>query len=353
MKYDLLVFIGRFQPLHLGHNSVINKALTLSKRVLVLVGSANRSRCERNPWTFEERKLMITANYLNEYQNGRLIVKPLNDHMYHDDLWVQETQDTIRKAVLSSLEGNNEHHYSDGLNDVSVGLIGCEKDHTSYYLNLFPTFGSERVDYVVPLNSTDIRNIYFDSGDLDKIESAVTSTTKTALGAFTWTQEYSKLQDEIAFNKQYKESVAKYPRIEHTVDAVVLQSGHVLLVRRRAEPGKGKWALPGGFVNPTEKLKEAMLRELKEETRIKVPRPVLEGRVRGTHCFDDPNRSARARIITQAFLIDLPPGPLPKVKGSDDADKAVWVPISQLDPTKLFEDHYFIIKKMIGLKEDV
>ena len=153
-------------------------------------------------------------------------------------------------------------------------------------------------------------------------------------------------------NVDYKESVKKYPRIEHTVDAVVIQSAHVLLIRRRAEPGRGQWALPGGFLNPEERMLDGAIRELREETKIKVPEAVLRGSIKASQPYDDPHRSERGRLITQAFLFQLPDQiELPKVKGSDDADKARWVPLADLKADELFEDHYFIIKDMIGKAE--
>ena len=91
-------------------------------------------------------------------------------------------------------------------------------------------------------------------------------------------------------------------------------------------------------------------RELREETRLKVPEPVLKGSIRKQKVFDDPHRSARGRTITHAFYIELSPNSeLPRVKGSDDAKYAVWLPLAELDPATLFEDHYFIIQEMTGL----
>jgi bifunctional NMN adenylyltransferase/nudix hydrolase len=80
--------------------------------------------------------------------------------------------------------------------------------------------------------------------------------------------------------EKYKESwkAAPFPPTFVTVDAVVVQSGHVLLVKRKAMPGAGLWALPGGFLNQEETLLDGAIRELKEETKIKVPVPVLKGK---------------------------------------------------------------------------
>ena len=157
---------------------------------------------------------------------------------------------------------------------------------------------------------------------------------------------------EYDFIKQYKSAweAAPYAPTFVTVDAVVVQSGHVLLVRRRAEPGRGLYAIPGGFLDPGERIDDAVFRELREETKIKVPEPVLRGSVRAKEVFDAPNRSLRGRTITHAYLIELQPGALPKVKGSDDAEKAKWVPISVFErmENQMFEDHYHIINTLIG-----
>jgi bifunctional NMN adenylyltransferase/nudix hydrolase len=153
--------------------------------------------------------------------------------------------------------------------------------------------------------------------------------------------------------KKYKEAwkAAPFPPTFMTVDAVVVQSGHILLVKRGDMPGKGLWALPGGFLNQEETMLDGAIRELKEETKIKVPVPVLKGSIKESKTFDAPNRSSRGRTITQAFLIDLGVGELPKVKGSDDAEKAFWVPFNQVKQEKMFEDHHAIIDYFLNIGE--
>jgi bifunctional NMN adenylyltransferase/nudix hydrolase len=110
------------------------------------------------------------------------------------------------------------------------------------------------------------------------------------------------------------------------------------------------WALPGGYVNAnTDKsVEDAAIRELREETLIKVPAPVLRGNIKDSRVFDAIDRSPRGRIITHAFKIVLPDGELPRVKGSDDAEKARWVPIAEVCSDECFEDHYEMVQWAIG-----
>lgn len=95
---------------------------------------------------------------------------------------------------------------------------------------------------------------------------------------------------------------------------------------------------------------DSMLRELREETRLKVPEPVLRGSVKADKVFDHPERSLRGRTITHAYLIELADGPLPPVKGGDDAAKAKWLPIAQVMEMDevMFEDHLDIIRYFLG-----
>ena len=85
-KYNRVVFIGRFQPLHQGHIDTINKAFEYADEVFVLVGSSNRPRSIDNPFTFEERKRMI----LGSIKNPGLIVYPINDYRYNDYKWSKQ-----------------------------------------------------------------------------------------------------------------------------------------------------------------------------------------------------------------------------------------------------------------------
>jgi len=344
--FDFLVFIGRFQPLHQGHLSVIKTGLEKAERIIILCGSAHQPRSVRNPWTVAEREQMILGAFEPKDQE-RIFVSPLMDITYNDELWVRNVQVTVNGIVTA--QHTTPHRKP------KIGLIGHSKDHSAYYLNLFPQWGEVQVPNYQNLSATPLRRQYFaKDSDLPSLKAtqALPDNVYEYLSHFRNSQDFHNIQDEHLFVEQYLTAWASAPYSPTfvTVDAVVVQSGHVLMVERKARPGKGLLALPGGFLDQGEKLVDACLRELREETRLKVPAPVLKGSLKASEVFDDPFRSARGRTITHAFYIELTPNKaLPKVKGGDDAKHALWVPLAELEPTKIFEDHYFIIQHMTGM----
>lgn len=127
-----------------------------------------------------------------------------------------------------------------------------------------------------------------------------------------------------------------------TVDIVLLvvndKKTEVLLIQRKNSPFKGKWALPGGFVNYGERRQDAARRELKEETSVSIKRLVEVG------VFDDPKRDPRGHVVSTAYLAVAKNKKI-KVKAGDDARKAKLFSIRNLPP--LAFDHEKIIKKAL------
>jgi 8-oxo-dGTP diphosphatase len=132
----------------------------------------------------------------------------------------------------------------------------------------------------------------------------------------------------------------KYPRPAVTADCVVINNEplpKVLLIQRGADPYKGAWAFPGGFMNMDETTEQCAIRELEEETSLKVSNLHQIG------AYSKIDRDPRGRTITVAYLA-IVDSPAP-VKGQDDAAKAEWFPITDL-PHLAF-DHYDIMKDAI------
>lgn len=349
--FDYTVFIGRFQPFHNGHLKILREALSKSARLIVLIGSSNRARDIRNPWTYHERCNMINS-CLTLAEKARIFYAPLPDYLYQNNAWVENVQKIVYTVVGQSKDVKNP----------SIALIGHSKDNTSFYLKLFPQWKSINVPNESKLNSTDIRSILFNEQPLP-VENYLPTQVYNWIANWKWDDKtiniFRNLVEEYSFVKKYKEQwktkadggSIPYPVIFQTVDNIVVQSGHVLLIRRGANPGKGMWALPGGFVNPAETLLEAAIRELREETQLKVPEPVLLGSLKAEKTFDDPHRSVRGRTISHGFYFQLKDmHELPKIKGSDDAVDAQWVPLAKIKADELFEDHFYILSYFINLK---
>lgn len=338
-QYDISVMIGRFQPVHSAHIEIIKKSLSISEILIIVIGSDNIPRTPKNPFTSQEREQMILASLPQDLWKRIEFVR-VKDSTYNTQNWVRTVQTEVSTIASRKIGWRDK---------VSTVLVGHHKDDSSFYLDMFPQWQFEEIELINDLHSTNIRKDLFATGE---ISISLPSGVARFLAEFTNTEEYKTLCDEFYFIKLYKEqwNAAPYPPTFVTVDAAVIQSGHILLVKRRASPGKGLYALPGGFLDPDETMEEGMIRELREETKLKVPEPVLKGCIRYSKIYDAPQRSLRGRTITNAFLIELTAGVLPKVKGSSDAEKAFWMPLNEFyqSQDKMFEDHYSIIIDLLG-----
>jgi bifunctional NMN adenylyltransferase/nudix hydrolase len=335
-QYNLAVFIGRFSPFHNGHLSIVLNSLNYAENLTILIGSCFQSRSYFNPFDYSERKEMIerTIRTTNPDLLNKIHIQPLRDYIYNDGQWVTQVQNEVKNSLV---------HFK--LPDTAnIALAGHNKDGTSYYLKMFPQWKSMGFPNYDSISSTSVRENYF--SDMELNSKIISTPTQEFLLNFKNTPAYMNILDEYDFIKDFKKPYENLPYgiIFQTVDACVIQSGHILLIKRRAMPGKGLWALPGGYVNNMERIEDAVYRELREETKIKVPEPVLRGSTVMQRTFDHPHRSARGRIITNAFLINLSNSTeFAKVKGSDDADKAKWWPLSEIRSEMMFEDHFHII----------
>jgi bifunctional NMN adenylyltransferase/nudix hydrolase len=343
-KYGTMVFIGRFQPLHTAHAEIIRRAAAMSEQLVIIVGSANQPRTYKNPFTSTERNELIRQTVASMRSNGviddcRIYVEHNIDTIYNDQAWAVRVQGIVSKYRILGTK---------------TGIIGHDKDDSTFYLKMFPQWDQVSVELIEPLHATDVRDLYFrDDVNFNFLRNVVPETTMRFLQEFRQRSEFNDIIAEREFVAKYRRPFAALPYepVFVTADAVVIQSGHVLMVRRRGYPGRGLWALPGGFLNAKNdrSMEDCALRELREETGLKVPVPVLRGNIKYNHVFDAIDRSSRGRTITHAFKIVLPDGELPKVKGQDDAEKAVWRPISEVNSEFCFEDHFEIIQYMLGV----
>jgi bifunctional NMN adenylyltransferase/nudix hydrolase len=337
-KYDTLVFICRCQPVHNAHTETIRLASMMADNVVVIVGSAGQPPSYKNPFTAEERIWMIrdALGPLVAQSGSKIHYFQNIDTIHNDAAWGIRIQEIVHKVATGK-----------------TGIIGHDKDGSSFYLKMFPQWAHEEVELLDPLDASGIRDLYFrERVNMNYIRSVVAKSTLSFLELWKDSKEYKQILRERAFLEEHDKQYVglKYPPIFVTTDAVVMQSGHMLMIKRRAEPGRGLWAFPGGYLNAkTDKsLVDGMLRELREETGLKVPDAVIRGSIQSVKVFDAVDRSPRGRIITHAFKIVLPDGPLPKVKGADDAEKAKFREISSIRSDECFEDHFEIRQWAIG-----
>jgi bifunctional NMN adenylyltransferase/nudix hydrolase len=328
-SFEYCVFIGRFQPFHHGHYELLKDALSRAEKVLIVIGSYRKAPDIDNPFSADEREEMIRAALTTE-EEARVQFIYVRDSWYVHNRWLTEVQQLVCDAT-------------DGIADENICIIGAEN-----YFPQWKFFHQKNIDSMP--HATKIRDLYFtnDSG----YKKHVHPNIATYLENFKNTEDFKSLKASYEYIVAYKAAwdSAPFPATFITVDSIVIKSGHVLVVRRGGNPGKGQIALPGGFLNQDETIQVGAIRELKEETGIKVDRDTLESAISDSKVFDYPRRSLRGRTITHAFLINLGSGPLPIVKGSDDADKAWWMSLSDFATREpeFFEDHFHIISHFVN-----
>lgn len=333
--YQISVFIGRFQPFHNSHLEVVKHGLSIADKLLIVIGSSNSAPTIKNPFSFQERKDMISSCF-NESELSRIAFIPVRDHFYNDTLWCAEVQQKTSEFITP---GDN------------VALLGNYKDSSSFYLDMFPQWEFEPYVQKNFMNATDIRDIIFNGGSEDRIEDKIPLSVLSYIINEFPNKKLGILCEEYKFIQNYKNQWkdSPYEPIFTTVDAVVTCNAHVLVVKRGLNPGKGLYALPGGFLKSTERLKDAAVRELKEETGIDVHKGILKANVASSHVFDYPGRSLRGRTITNAFHIPLDFKELPRLKSGTDAESVKWMCIADVykNEDKFYEDHFHIIQHFI------
>lgn len=324
-EFNYSVFICRCQPFHLGHYEVFKEALNHAETVLIVLGSYKKAPDIDNPWSAEMREDMIRSALSTEelFHVKFLYVR---DAYYNNNKWLAEVQQLVYDAT-------------DGADNSQICNIGAVNDFPQW--KFFFQKDIERLPH-----ATKIRDLYFTHDAAYK--QYLHANVAIFLKKFKLTDKFAYLKANYDYIMDYREDQrgSRWPITFVTVDSVVIKSGHVLVVRRKGALGKGQLALPGGFLEQDETTQDGALRELKEETAIKLDKSILESHIKDSKVFDYPRRSLRGRVITHAILIDLgDKGLLPQVKGSDDAEKATWLSLREVAnrEEEFFEDHAHII----------
>ncbi len=120
-----------------------------------------------------------------------------------------------------------------------------------------------------------------------------------------------------------------------TVDVLLQRDSKVLMIRRKKDPFKGQFALPGGFVNEGETIEEAMKREAMEETSLEVEPIDILG------VYSDPKRDPRKHILSIVFVGIIVGG---SDKAGDDAAILEWVDLEGIEKQQIAFDHITILR---------
>lgn len=342
------LYIGRFQPFHLGHAQMLAHALALAPRCIVVIGSAHQAATPRNPFDWEMRAAMIRRSLPADLAD-RLDLVPLRDY-YDGDRWAG----ALRAAVEARASAPSR-----------VALVSHIKDASSAYLRWFPEWETVAFPRQNALDATPLRTAFYDAingGDEPaRALQAMLADLPEGCGQvlLDWVaqpQPAHELAQEWAKLCEVRQawSHSPYAPIFVSVDCVVRCQGHVLLIERDRRPGAGLMALPGGFLEEHESLQAAALRELDEETGLTLAWSDPQVQLKAVRVFDHPQRSERGRVITHAYFIDLDAPALPAVKGGDDARSAQWVPVTALPAleARLHNDHFHILDTFLGLLTD-
>lgn len=281
------LFIGRFQPLHRGHASAIEKALAEVETLIVGVGSAEKHHTRDNPFTCEERKQMIKTSVSGNY---KIVSVPDTDNYAQ---WVSHVE--VMAGKFDVIYGGN-----------------------AVVNELFQKKGYE----IRPV----IETLYISASAIREMMARGDKDWKKFVPASA-ANLIEKLDGVERIRKLYKHHLNPVP----AVDLVINYNGQIILIKRR----DGKIALPGGFQEYGETSGQAGIREAKEETGLNIELDNLVG------LYTDPKRDSRMHVISITYSAHAIGGEL---KSGDDATDAFAVPLDEALKLDLAFDH----KKILG-----
>ncbi|KWA84195.1 hypothetical protein WL29_22810 [Burkholderia ubonensis] len=188
--YDVVVYIGRFEPYHTGHHALVQQALTLGRQVVMVLGSAGERRSRKNPFYAAERETMI-AGSVDGGDAQRLLFAAVPDFT-ENAAWVE----AVQLAVAARAPGATR-----------IALIGHFKDESSYYLNHFPAWQLESVERANEIDATTVRNVMFDQSRALEARLA-TMQTMVPAGALAFIEQWLTTEAYLALAREHEAATA-------------------------------------------------------------------------------------------------------------------------------------------------
>lgn len=328
-QYVAGVFTLRGQILHNGHLSCLDKLFELADFGMIFIGSTNSPITANNSFNYAQRKAVIEEIIETRFPNRTYKIFPLNDYIYDNYRW--KDQITDQTSIFRSED---------------VCMIGGSKGE--WYFNLFSEFDKFVPDFNDPsLHATTLRKEYFIDGIINLTK--MPKITADYLAHIYDTEQYHYVRNEMLRIKELNDTYGKGPFT--TVDNVCIWRNKILLVQRKNHPGKGLWAIAGGYLDATdESVMHGAYRELIEETQANITFEQYNSFVKDVKYFNNPSRSVVAHINTHAHYVVIPDEIEMVVEGADDAAVAEWKDMEFVEnnPTLFYDDHRSIIEIFVG-----
>ncbi len=295
------LFIGRFQPFHNGHLDGIKQIFERGfDKVIIGVGSAQEEHTEKNPFSFYERKEMI-----------EVALKDLNVEVHP----IPDFGDNVKwtKYILENLP------FFDAVISGNPYVEVCFKAHEKKFV---------RLDIRLSVKGTNVREMIA-RGD-EKVNELMNEEILRVLEKFGAKERLEELILEKLENPYFQPSV--------TADGIIHYDGGIVLIERKNDPFKGKYALPGGFLDrEDEDLVETLRREMREEINLDLEDVFEVG------SYSSKDRDPRGRVITVAYAARG----VGELKAGDDAKSYKIVPISSIKEMSLAFDHNKIVEDYV------
>ncbi|MBY3432558.1 NUDIX domain-containing protein [Rhizobium laguerreae] len=344
---------ARIEPPHDGHHANVVAGLKRAKYFVLLIGSSNMARSYKNPFTYEERKLMFEQCFPREVADGRLVIRPMPDFFRNNKGWAANTKRIVRDvaAEIAAREGM-------AIDDSMIGLAGFRKDTaTSEYLDMFPEWGDIMLtERVSKIDATAIRAAYFQRDSVILAEH-LPAPVVAFLERFRLNPAFEMLVRERENIDYIREVFNKDDPQNYTGDILIRHRGKSLLIRRGGAYGHNLWAFPGGIRDKGEDFLDCSLREVDEETGLTRLNPgltieMLKASVKVEIYNDTEGRDLRGRYATKLFVIVLPDDmPEPTIEPLDDAKHVEFVEHETIAETEFFADHHGMLCEAMRLLE--
>lgn len=287
------MFIGRFQPIHNGHLSVIENAMKEVDHLIIGIGSADKHHTDVNPFSCGERRKMIESSVGGDY------------------------------SIVEIPDKNNDPLWLDFV-EAHAGDFDVVYSGNSHVIGIFEPAGYE---IKIPREK-----IYVSSSTVRDMMARGAKWRKYVPNPAVEIIDGIKGEERVRL--LYKQYINPIP----AVDAIIEYGNGIILIERK----DGKYALPGGFVEFGESAESAVVREVKEETGLDFKISRLVG------VYSDPKRDSRNHVISITYCGKG----YGKLCAGDDAQEAFPMTLNKAFELELAFDHRNILEDYCGMKPE-